>query len=180
MIPSHFMLKSKAYRRPAPVPTLRGGTEETWPLLTEARYRILAWPDWNNLEELKATFDQAGRAIANRDDTVLCLRFDPHLDEDPEGAMERMGEAWEATLGEGWQLEALIIEDELEAEAYPRLGAALDGWFALPSSARPERKAFLEALGKPMMEDSVAVTMGLFELPPMPFGPLYPPLMPLK
>jgi len=158
----------------------RGGAEEAWPLSTDARYRIFAWPDWNDIEELKATFDQAGRAIANRDDTVLCLRFDPQVDEDPEGAMERMGQAWEATLGEGWQLEALIIEDELDQAVLPRLGGAIDGWFALPSSHRPERKSLLEALGKPMMEDSVAVTMGLFELPPMPFGPLYPPLMPLK
>ncbi|MBL8613969.1 MAG: glycosyltransferase family 2 protein [Deltaproteobacteria bacterium] len=149
------------------------------PLDTEATYRLLVWPDWQAAGAVEHMFEQYGRAIANREDTVLVVRFDVDQDGDPDEAAAALGAAWESTMGDGWALQVLLVDQPVDAEAVAQLAAATSAVALGPTGDGP-RDAALRALGRPVHEDGVAVTIHLFEQPPAPFGPLYPPTLQLR
>jgi hypothetical protein len=146
---------------------------------TEATYRLLAWPDWQAPGAIEHMFEQYGRALANREDTVLVVRFDLEQDGNPDAAAAALGAAWESTMGEGWALQILLVDQPLDAEDEAALAAAVTAVALGPTGADP-RDAALRTLGRPVHEDGVAVTIHLFEQPPAPFGPLYPPTLQLR
>jgi len=118
---------------------------EAWPLATEAPYRLLAWPDYSDEGNLEQLFDGFARTLVGRTDACLCLRFDERVDGSEEHVVERLQQVFARVLGAQAPLEVLLVDDALEREDLPRLGAAVVGYARLPSSARSARREFLEA-----------------------------------
>lgn len=143
---------------------------------TAARYRLLVWPDWTDPAELFAMFEQYGRALANRDDAALLIRYDGASDGDPDEAVAALDRAFAEAMGEGWELEVVIIDQELDEEGQAALVAASSA-VGLIGPAESPRSAALAGLGLSCHADGVGVTLHLFDLPPAPFGPLYPATM---
>lgn len=140
---------------------------------TEARYRLLVWPDWRDPAQLDAMFEQYGRALANRDDAALLIRFDSEVDGDPDEAVASLDRAFGEMMGDGWELEVVILDQPLDDEGTAALVAAISA-VGLTGDPEAERSAVLVGLGVPAHADGVGVTLHLFDLPPAPFGPLYP------
>ncbi len=118
-----------------------------FPLATQARYRVFAWPNWSDERELGFLLNAAGRQLVGRSDACLCLRRDPHMDPPEEIAIAALQAAHARTLGAGRSLEVLLVDDELRAEQWPSLLRSIDCAFALPSSVGGERARLFAALG---------------------------------
>ena len=160
---------------------MRGtGGIEPWPIVTRARFKLFVWPDWSSEAELRTVFDVFARPLANREDAALVLRYDVHQDGDPEENITRMAKAYDATLGEGYGLDVVLLDDEIEAEDFgQRLGASVQAVGTLPSSGSGARKALLDQMSATPVHDLMSVTTQLFSMPPMPLGPLYVPTLSL-
>ena len=160
---------------------MRGtGGVEPWPVATRARFKLFVWPDWSSEDELRDVFDVFARPLANREDAALVLRYDIDADGDPEENLRRMAKAYEDTLGEGYGLDVVLLDDPAEtADFGERLGASMQAVGVLPSSASGLRKALYDQLTAPAVHDLMSVTTQLFSMPPMPLGPLYVPTLSL-
>lgn len=152
---------------------------EPLPIATSSRFRALAWPDWSSADELAALFSTYGNALANREDVALLLRFDVDHDDDPDGAMKRLAEAYEATMPEGTSLEVVVVDNQLGEGDAVRLGAAVQAVLGLPSSASGERAALFSAMGAEEVSDEGGLHRAILAMPPVPMGPLYTPTMTL-
>jgi len=153
---------------------------EPWPIATRARFRLFVWPDWSSEEELRMVFDALARPLANREDAALVLRYDMHKDGDPEPNLRRMAEAYEAVLGDSYSLDVVLLDDDdSEADFAARLGAGLNAVGTLPSSTSGDRKALIDSLDLPRVNDMMSVTTQLFSMAPLPLGPLYIPTLSL-
>jgi hypothetical protein len=156
------------------------GGVEPWPIATRARFRLFVWPDWSSEADLRAVFDALARPLANREDAALVLRYDVDTDGDPEANLRRMAEAYEAVLGDSYNLDVILLDDEATEEEFAsRLGAAMTAVGTLPSSTSGARKALIESLGLPEVSDMMGVTTQLFSMAPLPLGPLYIPTLSL-
>jgi hypothetical protein len=152
---------------------------EPLPIATSARFRALAWPDWTSAEELSALFSTFGNALANREDVALLLRFDVDQDSDPDGAMKRLAEAYEATMPEGTSLDVIVVDNSLGEGDAKRLGAAVQAILSLPSAESGERAALFAGMGVEVVSDEGGLHRAILAMPPMPMGPLYTPTMTL-
>jgi tetratricopeptide (TPR) repeat protein len=131
-----------------------GGSVEPWPLATQARVRLLAWPDYSDARELDALLEQFGEAIASRDDVCLCLRLDPVLDGSAVDATGRLRESHERTLGDADDLEVLLVAESMTRLDWIRLARSVDAVIALPSLAQGRRAEFM-ALTQLQVIDSI-------------------------
>ena len=137
---------------------------EPWPLASEATWRLLAWPDYSDEAELEGLFDVFARALVGRSDACLCLRFDASIDGDESVAVERLERAYRRALGAEAPLEVLLVDDELDLEALPRLGLAVVGFARLPSSERGARSEFLKHTHALALTDGEALRSLLLQL----------------
>jgi hypothetical protein len=105
--------------------------------------RVFAWPHWRD-DALVALLATYGPLLANRDDTVLCLRHDAALDGPAPEAVARLEAAWASVLPPESRLDVLLLDDEYGADA----GAAGVGDLALelPGCDDGPRHAFLAGL----------------------------------
>jgi hypothetical protein len=160
---------------------MRGtGGIEPWTIVSKARFKLFAWPDWSSEEELRTVFDMFARPLANREDAALVLRYNIDTDGDPEANLRRMADAYTETLGDSYALEVVLLDDAIDDDDFAvRLGAAVQAVGLLPSSASGARKALFEQMAAPKVDDLMSVTTQLFSMPPMPLGPLYVPTLSL-
>jgi hypothetical protein len=137
---------------------------EAWPLATQAAQRLLAWPDYTDAGELEQLFDSFARPLVGRSEVCLCLRFDESIDGSEPSVVERLQQAFERTLGAQAPLEILLIDDEIEMDQLPRLGAAIAGFADLPSAAHGPRAEFLRATGASALSGGDALRLRLEQL----------------
>lgn len=125
-------------------PSTRGARgPDAFPLGTDARVRILAWPDYADARELDLLFERFGTVLAEHRDACLCLRHDRDVDGSDVEIADALCAAFERTLQGTAELNLLLVDDPIEGDAWRRLGAAVDGVLLLPSSsASPRAEAF--------------------------------------
>ncbi len=124
-----------------------------WPLSTEAPTRLLAWPNWTraDLDHLMREF---APVIVGRDDVCIVLVLDPLLDESSEEAQRALVDSYSRRFVADEAVQVLILDDPLADRDLARLGLAIDAVLELPSSFEPARKAFVDALGRPLLRNS--------------------------
>ena len=121
-------------------------TLEAWPLATDAIFRILAWPRYDDVEDLDIVLDRYGRIIAGCPDAILCLRHDAQIDGPAENAVQMLTERYEALFPNGTDLNVLMINESIETHELARLGAAISCAVILPSTAEEARQNFIRGL----------------------------------
>ncbi len=144
-------------------PVQRDSAEQRdFPLATQARWRVFAWPNWTDERELGFLLNAAGRQLVGRSDACLCLRRDPRLDPPEEIAIAALEAAHARTLGAGRSIEVLLVDDEITAEQWPSLLRSIDCAFALPSSIGGERARLFAALGPKVTHtiDALSAALG--------------------
>lgn len=123
------------------------GIAEPWPLATEARWRVLAWPDWKKWDDLGWILREFGPALAGAG-ACLCLRYDPEIDGPGDDVPARVRAALERQQVEA--LEVLLIDGPLSEEEWDRLGTAMSArvsrgtWAKSPRQQRLDRTRVLE------------------------------------
>ena len=115
------------------------------PLATGATHRYLAWPRYDVVQDLDRLFGEVGRALADRDDSCLCLRHDEAVDGPLPRAVERLQEAYDRQLGNGERVEILMVTEPLGPSELAKLGRSVDAVVRLADDEQvgPERSAFL-------------------------------------
>lgn len=116
-------------------------------LATAARHRYLAWPRYDRPADLDALARTFGAVMAERRDVCLCLRHDIRSDIPVAAAVSALNAAFAAALGADFEIEVLLVDNNLDDAAWRSLGASVTGVLSLPSSAEPERQARLGSLG---------------------------------
>jgi thiamine monophosphate kinase len=109
--------------------------------------KVLAWPDYRSPDELDGLLSEFGAAMAARDDVCLCLRLDPSADGAVVEAMRALRDAHDRTLGEGDDLEILLVAEPMSGGEWARLAAAVQAVVVLPSSSEGHRAEFLLEAG---------------------------------
>lgn len=120
---------------------------DPYPLRTKRPHRILAWPRWQDVAELDLLLKTFARSLVNRPDVTLVLRHDAQRDGEASAHIALFQTRYDLAFGPDDALSVLVLDETLGEADLPRLGAALDGALALPSSEHPERAVFLEDLG---------------------------------
>ena len=121
-------------------------TLEAWPLATDAIFRILAWPKYDDAEDLDIVLDRYGRIIAGCRDAILCLRHDANVDVPAEQAVQLLTERYERLFPNGADLNVLLINEDIANHELARLGAAISCAVILPSTAEEARQNFVRGL----------------------------------
>jgi hypothetical protein len=114
---------------------------ETWPLAADARWRVLAWPNWRNEKDLKWIFRELGPALAENE-ACLCLRHDPDIDGKPENARARMIDVAERAGSIDGGIRVAIIDGPLSDDDWEGIAACMNAKIAPPTwpqTARLER-----------------------------------------
>lgn len=122
-------------------------------LATDARQRLLAWPDYSSDADLAELLGAFGPLLRGRDDAVLCLRLDPVQDVKSDVAIARLQAAFDRYLGADAELQVLLVDNPLGPTDWRRLGEATTGAIVLPSTRTGIRKDMFENLGVPLMSD---------------------------
>jgi SAM-dependent methyltransferase len=122
-------------------------------LATKAQHRILAWPRYDDLQELERLFQEFGRPFVGREDVCLCMRVDPEQDGHGSVVLPALLEACGRALGEHARLEILLIDGPLGRDDWTRLGEAVNGAVLLRSSAAGKRSEALKLLKKPLLRN---------------------------
>ncbi|MCE9594734.1 MAG: hypothetical protein K8S98_11125 [Planctomycetes bacterium] len=117
-------------------------------IATNAAFRVFAWPDWRDAHEVEQLLERFARPLVGRNDACLCLRRDPNRDPIPADVLATLGAAHARVLGADAAIEVLIVDDALDASAWPELERAITVAVALPSSSSGERAALYAALGR--------------------------------
>lgn len=128
------------------------GPVDPWPLATQARVRLLAWPDYGDARELDALLGTFGAAIAGKADVCLCLRLDPVLDGSAVDATGQLREAHERTLADTGDLEILLVAESMTRLDWTRLARSVDAVIALPSLAEGRRAEFQALTQLPVVD----------------------------
>lgn len=157
---------------PAPLPAARttlqpiatpaaGDSPETdWPLATQAVERFLAWPRYDRDEDLEELFRVWGPELVDHPDRCLCLRHDPDRDGDLPRAIERVTEIFGRVIGDGRDLELLIVDGAIDDADLPRLGRAVTAVLELSGSEIGPRAGFAEEVGAPLLSLSQGAARG--------------------
>jgi SAM-dependent methyltransferase len=125
-----------------------------WPLATRAKYRLMAWPRFDDPAELDFMFGTFGAPFVGRDDVCLCIRVDPLVDGCGSDVLPLLLEAFARTIGADAELDILLVDDPLTEEDWPLVGQAIHGVIGLGSSSEPRRAEFLSKLGKARVGNS--------------------------
>ncbi len=128
---------------------LRDPAAAPWPLSTEHPVRVLAWPRWDDDEELAALLSIAADARLGGVAPCLCLRHDPGVDGAIESAAQRLERVSERVLRGGDDVTALMVGEPMRESDWPRLGNAVTCALLLASSDEGERARFFVRAGAP-------------------------------
>lgn len=120
---------------------------EPWPLATEAKHRLLAWPRYDNVAELDRLVGEFGRELSRRGDACLLLRHDEALDGPVDQAVARLTEAYERNLPPDQVLEVLLLTEPVPEGELARLACAVDAVLELVDPASDPRARFLRDVG---------------------------------
>lgn len=139
-------------RRPAARNDRIGACEpiDPWPLATDARFRLLAWPRYDAVE-LGILFREFGKVAARRFGVCLCLRWDSAVDGDQKTCLAALQSAAHVALQPEDDLEVLLVDDP-DVDAV-RLGRSVHWTVGLPSGDEVARRAFLAGLRVPCVVD---------------------------
>ncbi|MCP4605089.1 MAG: radical SAM protein [Proteobacteria bacterium] len=119
-------------------------TLEPWPLRTNAKFRVLAWPDYNSHEEIETLIKDVEQISANND-MCLCLRYDQSIDIEWNSAIENLtnvANTSEIIAG----LDILIINDEMKPSDWRRLGKSVNRVIGIENAKNKYRTAFLNVV----------------------------------
>ncbi|HEY2900971.1 MAG TPA: glycosyltransferase family A protein [Polyangia bacterium] len=135
-----------------PSPSLSSPTTlPAFPLATKAVHRILAWPRYEEPDDLDWLIGQFGPLLRDRTDVCLCLRHHPTRDIPAADAARAVAAAFTRAFGATSTIEALLIDDRLDDLGWTALGRAVTAVLALPSLLTDEdRQARLTRLGHPL------------------------------
>jgi hypothetical protein len=137
------------------------------PLGTTASHRILAWPRYDSSADLLALAHQFGPVLAQHKDVCLCLRHEA-TDLPLDTAISLLNTAFTATLGAGFDLQVLVVDDALDEAGWRALGRAITGVLALPSWADADRHTRLGSLGHPPIRSAEELRRRLLGQPETP------------
>ena len=125
--------------------------QQAWRLATRAAHRLMAWPRYDDPDELDWMFQAFGAPFVGRDDVCLCMRVDPQVDGRGSDVLPLLLESFARTLGADAKLDILLVDDPLTEADWSRVGEAINGVISLGSSTDAPRSEFLSKLGKPMV-----------------------------
>lgn len=120
---------------------------EPWPLATEAKHRLLAWPRYDSPAELDRLVGEFGRELARRGDVCLLLRHDETIDGPVDEAVRRLTEAYERNLPPSQALEVLLLTEPVPEHELARLACAVDAVLELVEPSSDPRARFLRDVG---------------------------------
>ena len=151
-LPASWTLDPGSMDRPVQASQL---PEDPWDLPGDKPLRLLAWPDWDDAEELAFLLGALIEPLRDADEVCLVLRRDPDLDAmllEQDSALEQL----RSQLMSTGSLLALAFEDRVIAPpCWPRLGEAADGVLQLPSARRTvPRGSFAGSLQAPLLESA--------------------------
>lgn len=138
------------------------------PLATDAVHRILAWPRYDQAADLDFLARHFGPLLVGRADVCLCLRHDLTRDPPMEQAVAAVEAAFTRALGEGADVEALIVDGPLDSDGWRAVGRAVTGVLALPSILSDgDRRAHLMGLGHQLIvtTDELRAALGATATP---------------
>ena len=133
------------------------GSVEPWPLATQAKVRILAWPEYTDAAELDVLLGEYGAAIAGKADVCLCLRLDPLDDGSAVDATGLLRGAHERTLSDADDLEILLVAESMTRLDWTRLSQSVDALIGLPSLAEGRRAEFRDLSGLKVIDSGAAL-----------------------
>jgi MoaA/NifB/PqqE/SkfB family radical SAM enzyme len=140
-------------------------------LNTAAAFRLLAWPRYDDLEDLAALVRNYASVIVGRHDACLCLL---HTAGDPpaEQAATSLKAVVDKILGPDTSVEILLVEDEVGPQRWPEFGVLVQAVALLPSSATGSRAQFVSAVGAPAVRDRATLAALFRQLPSAPAAQL--------
>ncbi len=116
-----------------------------WPLATDASLRVLAWPQYDDLDSIVRVLTVAEPLYGNKD-ACLCLRYVGEIDIPYEQATEQLSKAFDRVDREG-DLNVLIVDDIIPKEDWPRLGKAVTCVLQTDPTIDDIHTEFISALG---------------------------------
>jgi GT2 family glycosyltransferase len=119
-------------------------------LETTARQRVLAWPRYDDGEEITRLFRDFAPLLTDSEDVCLCLRHDANVDGGIEDAVQLIRWAYERYLGSALSINVLLVTDPIEAGDWPRLGAEVTWALDLIDVEESARTRVLRELGVPL------------------------------
>jgi len=128
-----------------------------YPLASDAPERLLAWPRYDTAEDLERLFSTWAEALLDRPERCLCLRHDPDLDGALDLAVERVRSAYARVVGDGHELQVLMVDGPIATGDLPRLGRALRGVLTVPGRSDPLRERWIRELGVAALPDPSAL-----------------------
>ena len=120
---------------------------EPWPLATEAKHRLLAWPRYDSSDELDRLVGEFGRELASRGNACLLLRHVESVDGPVDEAVQRLTEAYERNLSPNQALEVLMLTEDVPDGELGRLACVVDAVLELTDPASDQRSRFLRDVG---------------------------------
>ncbi|HVS08891.1 MAG TPA: glycosyltransferase [Planctomycetota bacterium] len=147
---------------------------EPWPLATQARRRVLAWPSYGDSAELEGLFESFGSVLCSAKDLCLCLRHAEETDGSLDEAVERVRDAYDRVLGTEQALELLIVDDRIEPAELARLGRAVDCVLQSGAMADPARSRFARELQTRVVSSAARLQEILDEPAPVSLPPAKP------
>jgi GT2 family glycosyltransferase len=120
---------------------------EPWPLATQAKHRLLAWPRYDSPAELDRLVGEFGSELARRGNACLLLRHDEALDGPVDVAVQRLTEAYERNLSPTQALEVLLLTEPVPDNELARLAGAVDAVLELVAPSSDPRTRFLRDVG---------------------------------
>ncbi|MCP4606765.1 MAG: class I SAM-dependent methyltransferase [Proteobacteria bacterium] len=120
-------------------------SDEPWTLATSASLRVLAWPNYDDLDSIVRVLTVAEPLYGNKD-ACLCLRYVNDVDIPYERATEQLQKAFGKVEMEG-DLNVLIVDDEIPEADWPRLGKAVTCVLQTDPEIDEIHTKFIAALG---------------------------------
>jgi hypothetical protein len=118
-----------------------------WPMGTDAMVRILAWPDYTNAEQIQKVL-QASCRLFGHDDACLCLRYDARIDPPISQVVENINAQLQKrpeVREQGQDINILIVDDEIPANEWYRVGLTAFCAVGFDSSPENTRDQFINA-----------------------------------
>ena len=134
---------SSATNDKQPIQGPNGG--EPWPLSTDANLRVMAWPDYRDIESITRIL-MVSEPLFNNSDACLCLRHDKQVDIPLDEARQNVEHAFDKLSDRG-ELNILIVDDPIEKADWPRLGRSVTCVLQTDENIEPIRQEFVDALG---------------------------------
>ena len=119
---------------------------EPWPLATDATFRVLAWPRYEDTESIKRVLRVAEPLFDNQSG-CLCLRHDPEYDIPYQDAVHQLERAFEE-LGLTGDLEVLFVNEAIEESDLSRLGHSIQAMIQADEVLNVHQQSLVNALLK--------------------------------